>query len=148
MAYEPRVRTSGYRSASPVYSGRGARTSRHALNIFNSLDKENYARVHRGIAPSPFRDATLPTFRTATPSGSIGTGLQGASIDQSLGNLEKFGGERSYVSETEASVIVDSIAEAWSDRKEVSPGFRKQASPNMESGDGFRILPVGSIFNP
>lgn len=120
MAYEPTVRTSGYRSAAPVYSGRGARTSRHALNIFQSLDTENYARIHRGITPAPFRDATIRSFQTDPVPSQVTERLQATAINQSYGNLENFGGTKSYISEKGASNIIDSIANAWSDSKQLS----------------------------
>ena len=120
MAYEPTVRTSGYRSAAPVWSGRGARTSKHALNIFQSLDTENYARIHRGMTPAPFRDATIRSFQSDPVPSQVTERLQATAIDRSLGNLEKFGGTGSYISEKGASNIIDSIADAWSDSKQLS----------------------------
>ena len=118
MAYTPTVRTSGYRSASPVYSGQGAKTSSHSLSIFRTLAQENYARMHKGATPNPSSDATLPTFSTRSASGAIQQGLQQNTISTAYSDPRKFGETGSYISEKGASNIIDSISRAWSERKD------------------------------
>ena len=120
MAYTPTVRTSGYRSASPVYSGQGARTSSHSLNTFKNLEQENYARMHKGATPNPSADATLPTFSTRSASGSIQQGIQQNTISTAYSDPRKFGETGSYISAKGASNIIDSISKAWSERKDAN----------------------------
>ena len=138
MAYEPTVRTSGYRSRSPRYAGAssGASISRHSLRIFQNLEQDNQISKHRALTPSPSATATLAniSFR-GQPTPSVGL-PSGASV-QALG-VDAFGG-KPFISAKSAKLGVDAIAEAFSNRT-----FNQNARAGAGAIGGFNTSPAAS----
>ena len=116
MAYEPTVKTSGYHSRSPKYAGltSGTGLSKHSFNMFKNLEQDNYARVHRGLTPSPSATVNLASVSyQGEPSVSVGL-PSGAGV--SALKPSDFGSLGSLIDPKAAKIGVDAISEAFSRR--------------------------------
>jgi hypothetical protein len=140
MAYEPTVRTSGYRSRSPKYSGAssGASISRHSLRIFQNLEQDNQISKHRALTPSPSATATLANI-SFQGQPTVSEGLPSGASVKALG-VDAFGG-KPFISKESAKIGVDAIAEAFSNRRVARDVARfgtdtSRVSPGALSGTG------------
>ena len=116
MAYEPTVKTSGYRSRITKYAGltSGTGLSKHSFNMFKNLEQDNYARVHRGLTPSPSATVNLASVSyQGEPSVSVGL-PSGAGV--SALKPSDFGSLGSLIDPKAAKIGVDAISEAFSRR--------------------------------
>tara|TARA_R110000824_G_scaffold343489_1_gene530125 strand:- start:403 stop:903 length:501 start_codon:yes stop_codon:yes gene_type:complete len=114
MAFEPTVRTSGYRPRTTKYAGKtsGTGLSTHSFNIFKNLEQDNYARVHRGLTPAPSATANLASV-SYRGEPTVSVGLPSAPGVPQL-KPSAFGSGESFIDPKAAKNIVDSISESFS----------------------------------
>ena len=139
MAYEPTVKTSGYRSRITKYAGltSGTGLSTHSFNMFKNLEQDNYARVHRGLTPSPSANVNLASV-SYQGEPTVSVGLPSAPGVPQL-KPSAFGSGDSFIDPKAAKNVVDSISEAFSRRT-----FNQNAKLGAGAIGGFNTSPAAS----